>query len=95
MVDLKAAFEKYEDEYLKFEQVESPLSKRADMHAFMLLDRLVPGTSDMISDSQHDEFFLGTDCEALAEVITDEQVRDLRRCGVMYSGECDCLSMFA
>jgi hypothetical protein len=95
MVNLKEAFEKYEDEYLNFGLVTSKLSKWADMHAFMLLDRLAPGPSNMISAAEHDEFFLGTDCEALAEVITEEQVCELRRCGIRYQAEYDCLCMFA
>lgn len=95
MVNLQDAFEKHMDgEFLKFDRVEPKLSQRADMHAFMLLDRLAPGKGDMISAAEHDEFFLGTDCEELAKVITDDQVRELVRCGVRY-GDYDCLCMFA
>lgn len=94
MINLQAAFEKHEEEYLKFERIESPQSKRPDMHAFMLLDRLMPEAGDMISASEHDEFFLGIDCEELAKVITDDQVRELARCGVRYS-DFDCLCMWA
>lgn len=94
MIDLKACFEKYEDEFLKFDRVESPASKRSDLHAFMLLDKLIPGTRDMVSAAEHDEIWLGIDCEALAVVITEGQVCELRRCGVMYSSEYESLSLY-
>jgi hypothetical protein len=38
--------------------------KRPDLHAFLLLDRLVPGDHDMITAATHDEFFLGVSPES-------------------------------
>jgi hypothetical protein len=96
MIDnLNEIFEKYNKEYLKFDQITDPRSKRPDLHAFLLLDELVPGTSDMISDSAHDEFFLEVSPDELAKVATEDQIRDLIRCGVRYSTEYNCLAMFA
>lgn len=94
-IDLEALFDKFEDEYLKFERIESPKHPRPDLCAFLMLHELVPGTDDMVSASAHDEFFLGIDCEKLADVATEEQIRDLARCGVRYDDEYDCLAMFA
>lgn len=42
MIDLKEAFNKHGDEYLKFERVENKLHSRHDLCAFLLLDRLLP-----------------------------------------------------
>ncbi len=94
-LNLQELFEKYnEKEYLKFDRIKNKLSDRMDVHAFILLDRLVPGKFDIISAAEHDEIFLQVDIEKLSEVITEEQYIDLIRCGVMYSSEYDCLMMF-
>jgi hypothetical protein len=49
----------------------------------------------MISASEHDEFYLSVDCEALAKVATPEIIRDLTRCGVRYDEDLDSLCMFS
>lgn len=94
-MDLKEAFERHDDEFLNFVAIENPRHPRPDVCAFLTLHDLVPSDRDMISAAEHDEFFLSTDCAALAEVATDDVVRDLVRCGVRYSAEFDCLCMFA
>lgn len=73
-LDIKAAFERHNDEYLEFERIEHPANRRPDICAFLLLDALVPGTDDIVSASAHDEFFLSTDIEALANVATDADI---------------------
>lgn len=93
MLDLTEIFNKYDDEYLEFEKVENKLSSRSDLHAFILLDRLVPGHHDIVSDATHDEIYLDTDIEELAKVATEEDILTLIRCGVrLFDGE--CLGMF-
>lgn len=92
--ELQAALDS-DDEFLKFDRIENPRSKRPDLHAFLLLDELVPGTSDMIAAAEHDEFFIQVSPEALAKVATVEQVRELSRCGVRYDSSNDSLAMFA
>jgi hypothetical protein len=94
-MNLIDTFEKYNDEFCKFENVQNKLSNRPDLHAFILLDKLVPGNSDIISASEHDEFYLDIDIQKLEQVITEEQIVDLVRCGVRYDTGYDCLSMFA
>lgn len=95
-MDIAATFEKFEDEYLKFERVEQPMHPRPDICAFLLLDKLCPKPgSDLIAASEHDEFFLAVDFDLLAEVATEDDIRTLVRCGVMYSEEYDYLSMYA
>lgn len=84
-----------EEDYLDFNAVENKLSQRADLHAFMVLDKLVPEHGDIISASEHDEFYLSIDCDELAKVLTMGEARDLSRCGVRYDEGFDCLCMFA
>ncbi len=83
-----------DDEYLKFDRITSLRSKRPDLHAFMLLDELVPGDSDIVSGAHHDEIYLQTDCDKLAAAASEDQITELIRCGVSYNSDYDCLSMF-
>lgn len=89
------ACEKHEKEYIKFDNIENKLSSRPDIHAFILLNQLVPGKRDMVSASEHDVFYLDVSPEELDKVATEEQMLDLIRCGVMYDSEADSLSMFS
>ena len=73
-----------EDDFLKFDRVQNKLSKRPDLHAFLLLDSLLPGTRDIVAGAMHDQIWLCSNVDDLAEVISVEQVKDLVRCGVMY-----------
>lgn len=89
------ACEKYEKEYIKFDNIENKLSSRPDIHAFILLNQLVPGNRNMVTAAEHDVFYLDVRPEQLDETATEEQMLDLIRCGVMYDSEVDGLSMFA
>lgn len=93
---LNERFEQFEGEFLKFDRIENPRSRRADLHAFLLLDELQPpegdGT-DIISNAEHDQFWIDIDCEKL-NAITDAQILELVRCGVMCDEDLDGLSMF-
>lgn len=94
-MDLNETFESYDDEYLKFDRVENKLSQRPDLHAFLLLDSIMPGNRDMVCASEHDEFFLDIDCSEFSRRATAEQIRELVRCGVRYDASLDSLAMFA
>ena len=80
-------FEKFNDDYLKFDRVENKKSQRPDLHAFLLLDELFPGTSDIIGAACHDEIYLDVDPEGLSE----ENILELVRCGVRYSDDSLCM----
>lgn len=83
--ELNELFEKHSDnEYLEFNRVENPRSKRPDLHAFLLLDELVPGEGDLVSAAEHDEYFIHVDIDELCAVITEAQVVELLRCGLSY-----------
>jgi len=91
MIDL---FTADNDEYLKFDRVQAKRATRPDLHAFMLLNELVPGDSDIVSWAGYDEIWLGISTEKLAAIVTPEQVIELHRCGVRYDSSVDCLAMF-
>lgn len=94
MIDIKSAFEAAEDDFLKFEAYKNPLHRRPDIAAFLLLDMLDPDNEDIVTAAEHDEIFLAVCMKNLAKVATEEDIRNLRRCGVCYSSEYDLLSMF-
>lgn len=91
-IDLEATFDKFEDEYIQFERIENKLHARPDIHAFILLDKLVPGDRDMVCAAEHDEIYLDVDTDALALVATEDDILQLVRCGVRLDD--DSLAMF-
>jgi hypothetical protein len=94
--ELLALFEKHSGEHGAFERVKNPLHNRPDICAFLLLDKLVPEPGrDMVVNARDEEFYLNIDPEALAAVITEEEVITLRRCGVGFFEEDMGLCMFA
>ena len=91
MIDLAELFDKHNDEFLKFDRVADPASKRPDLCAFLLLDELMPGDADIVSSASHDEIWLVVDCEELAKVATEFQIVTLIRCGVRYDSDGLCM----
>lgn len=94
-MDIEALFDRFEDDFLKFDRIENKLHARPDMCAFLLLDKLVPGTRHMVCGAEHDEIFIDTDPDALAAVATEADILTLVRCGVRYDEETCSLAMFA
>ena len=90
-MDIEQLFEKHDNEYLKFDGVKNKLSTRPDLHAFLMLDKLFPGTDDMVCAAGHDIFYLGIGSEMINK-LTEDQVIELARCGVLYQE--DSLAMF-
>jgi hypothetical protein len=93
-LNLAELWHKHDDEFLEFERVSPKRSNRPDLHAFLLLDELVPGVCDIVSSAEHDEICLEISLEELAEAATEEQIIELIRCGVRYSTDYDCLALF-
>lgn len=92
---LHERFEAVNDDYLKFDRVENKRSQRPDLHAFLLLDDLFPNAGhDMVSSAEHDEFYLEPSGDKL-DLLTDEHILELTRCGVRHDDELECLAMFA
>lgn len=91
-----AALLECNDEYLEWERVENKRSTRPDMHAFLLLDSLKPGsTRDMVCGAEHDQIWLNFSLDDLAEIATPELLIELHRCGVLVDEDNNCLFMFA
>lgn len=88
--ELSQLFEKHDAEYL-----ENKLEGRADLAAFNLLDKLVPGKGDIISAAEHDEFWLSIDPDDLAKVASEDNIVFLIRCGIRLDDDTDSLAMFS
>ncbi len=93
-MDIKEAFELADGEFLKFDRIENPPCRRRDICAFIKLDQLVPGHRDIVAAAEHDEIYLDVEADELAAVATQDDIVYLHRCGVRWSTEADCLSMF-
>lgn len=104
MLNLKEVFEKYEDEFMKFERIENPRHPVRDVCGFIMLDEIAPKfyqseqykhqRENMVAWVKHDQIWLTTNTEELANKATEEQIRDLLRCGVFYDSDTESLSMF-
>lgn len=91
--ELIELFDKHDDLYFKIEEGKTPPAN-PHLHAFNLLQTLLPRQSDVLSFVEHDIIYLAHDLEELASVITEEQVIELIRCGLHYTSSHDCLSAF-
>lgn len=96
MLDLRAVFEKWDDESGKFERIENPRHSCPDVCAFLLLNELAPleRGRDMVSAAEHDEIWLATEVEEVASRATEEQVVELMRCGVRFCSQYNAFAMF-
>lgn len=80
-------FEKYEDEYLCFDRVERKLSEVMDVHLFMVLGRLSPNVREIITGAEHDKVYIAGDAGWLVDAATEDEIRDLIRCGLCCDGD--------
>lgn len=97
MINIKEIYEKHQEDvhYDDFKNLPNKFSNRPDIHAFILLDKLVPGSHSIIAAAEHDQIWLETDVEKVEEVATEEQIIELMKCGVMYDEDTESLFMFA
>ena len=95
-MDLQERFEAVSDEeFLKFDRVKVRFSERPDLHAFIMLDKLLPDPDrDIVAGAGRDIIYLSVDAEKLNAVITDEQVIELSRCGIIYDLDGEGLASF-
>ncbi len=89
--NIQDVFDEHEDEFTCFERVENKRSQRPDLHAFLLLDELLPGSGYMVCAGEHDEIFLDTSADKLFAIATEAQIIELIRCGIRYSDDCFCM----
>lgn len=95
MTNTKELFDKNEGEFLKFDLIEHQRSGRRDMHAFMLLDELDPdGGANIIGAAEHDEIWIDVSPHTL-DCLTEPQIIELVRCGVMFDDDTESLHMYA
>jgi hypothetical protein len=95
MISTYERFEAFNDDYLKFDRIENKRNQRPDLHAWLLLDELFPHPGHgIVSAAESGEIWIDVEGEKL-EILTDEQILELVRCGVWYDSEYDCLAMFA
>lgn len=94
MIDIEEEFAKYEDETPKFEGIANKLSSRPDLHAFILLNNLLPGSRDMVSAAEHDQIWLDVDLDELSKVATEDDIKQLAACHVLFDASYDALYLF-
>ena len=94
--ELITTFKENDEEYLKFDRIKHKRSQRRDLHAFLLLDQLVPRTRNIVCGATHDEIFLDILLDDLAKTtITTDEAIELIRCGVRLDAYKEGLAMFA
>ena len=87
---IQEMFQKCEDSDFNKEE-----RKPSDLIAFILLNNLVPDKYRMVAAAEHDEIYLGVSIGELeAAKITEDQVKELVRCGVLYNPRTESLYMF-
>lgn len=100
MIDVKELFEKHNEEFLKFDRINEPLSSCPDLCAMMYMMNFLTMKqrerhNDIISCSEHDEIFFSIDVDYFSEIASESDVIYLIRCGVRYSEEFSSFCMFA
>jgi hypothetical protein len=81
--EIEKLFEQFGNNFeLEFDNIKNKLSNRPDLHAFLLLDSLISGNENIISNAQHDQYWLCFELEDIAKIITKEQIEELVCCGV-------------
>ena len=94
MRDIEKFFEEHKGEFLKLPPRTPELCQRPDLIAFMLLDKLVPGTTDIVSAAEHDEIYLAVDPYKVNGLATDEELILLIHCGVRFDTQNESFTMF-
>jgi len=79
---------------LKFDRVGAKRSSRPDVHAFILLTELCPGSGCIVDAAEHDKIWLSIDVGDLESNATEANIVELIRCGVMYDDEMESLAMY-
>lgn len=85
----------HDNEYLKFKEIKNPPCESSDLSAFMLIHKfMIDKEADIIISSEHDEIYLSSIDTLNLEIIKEEDIINLIRCGVRYDQNYECLSMF-
>jgi hypothetical protein len=83
--EIEAVFEKYEDDFIRFERIPESerLHRRPDICAFLKLDQMSPGTTDIVCWAGHDEIAVDVDLER-CDALTEADIVYLIRCGCRF-----------
>lgn len=92
--ELARDWEICDEEAGKFDRVEDKRSSRPDIHAFILLNELVPDEKPIVTAATHDQFYIGVDMDKLVQVINRKHIVELVRCGVRLEPLTESLFMF-
>jgi hypothetical protein len=93
-MDIKEFFESHNGEYLEFDRIENPPCSRPDLCAFLLLEKVVPGSYDIICGAEHDIFWLSVSPEEFCNACSESDLIYLIRCGVFYDDDVDSFAMY-
>lgn len=94
--DLPEIFEKNENEFSMSsdDKVINRFHRRNDLCAMLILERLCPGDTDIISGTGHDKIWFAIKGEQAVKSATMDDLLDLIRLGVCYDVDCDRFWMF-
>lgn len=83
-----------EQDKLSFTNISNKLSDNKHLHAFLLLQSLVPSKRDIIAKADYDAVYLDFVAEDILDVITEAQIEELAACGVNYDDTNDFLHIY-
>lgn len=83
-------------EYGKFDRVteKNRLHLRPDICGMLILDRLSPGDSDMVTAAEHDEIWFDVNAERVAANATKDDILDIIRCGLRWDDDVESFTSF-
>jgi hypothetical protein len=78
--------ERHEGEHLQFKRIaeKDRLHSRPDLCGMLLLAKICPGDTDLITSAEHDQVWFGVDQDA---EMTEEQFVYLLRCGIIWDSD--------
>lgn len=91
---IEEILDKHDDEYLKFERIpiEDRLHENKQLCGLLYVYKLMEDPTKFSLEAGHDVIWV---CHPdWIRELTDEDAIYLQRCGIHYSSEYDCLSMF-
>lgn len=94
-LDVEEIFERNADEFLKFDQVAIKRHSRPDICAFFILADLANSgkNKNIVSCAEHDLITLSVTPDDFHGRVTEGDLVDLMRCGVIYDAGEDCFQM--
>lgn len=94
-INLEELFDRYSDEYLKFERVENKMHSRQDICAFLILAGLTNEAGrNIIVASDRDKIWIDVSPDIVAEMAAEEDIITLIRCGVRFDESNDCFYIY-